>query len=192
MSASKNGTFDAGAYGTWDVWVESISHGFYVLSSESETRRYRTFYPAQAISGYWFVNIIFDSHEEHQRFSQWLADFFRAVADPYGDTPQPITVSVPSRGFSKQGYPDTAVSFGDELGKVVYREAIQFSSAHSGFKDEDASRFSGPAADGEGYFFYPPGIQPSDLVNPGPGPMLGVIGDDNQVYGGGGGSRHLL
>jgi len=190
--STKNGTFDAGAYGKWEVWVETVTHGFFILSEEGETRRYRTFYPKQAISGYWFVNLMFDSHEEHQQFSQWLADFFRAVSDPYADTPQPITVSVPSRGFSKQGYPDTAVAFGDEFGKIVYRESIQFSGAHGGF-NAATSTFSGPTADGEAWFFYPPGIQPGALVNPGPGPILGVIGDDSTVYGNGGGApRHVL
>lgn len=191
--STKNGILDAGKFGRWEVWVERVHYGFFILSTESETRRYHTFYPAQKVSGHWFVEIVFDSHEEHQRFSLWLTDFFRAVSDPYGDTPTPITVSVPSRGFVKEGYPESAAAFGDELGKVVYRESIQFSSAHGGFNERDASTFRGPAADGEAYFFYPPGLQPGDLINPTPQPLIGVIGDDNDVYGGGGGSaRHVL
>jgi hypothetical protein len=115
----------------------------------------------------------------------------RSGADPHADTPQPIAVTIPSRNFFRQGFPSSAINFGDQFGKRVYRESVNFKSAHN---DVFGSDFVGPRADSEAYFFYPPGLQPGDLVNPGPGPLIGVVGDDSQVYGngGGGGSRHVL
>jgi hypothetical protein len=182
---SKNGLIDAGQYGSWEVYVESITHGFQIVHSETETRRFRTFYPKRLLSDNWAVAIVFSNHKALQEFATWCVTFFGEASNPYGDTPSPVTVSIPSRQFARQGYPVSAVPFGDQFGEVLYRVRLSFVSAASGFSESDSSRFLGPATDATAYSFYPAGLQPGDISRPGPGPLTGVSGDDGKVYGNG-------
>lgn len=182
--AAKNCSIEVPDIGQRSVYCVGLGHGFKVISSESETRRFRTYYPYKRTSGTWWVDIVFASHGEYQAFMVWFVMVCNMMSDPHKTTVAPMTVSVPSRQFLKRGYPVTAATFGDRFGQVVYTARLGFSSANDPLSPVKASEFTGAYYDAAAQFFYPGGVQSSSA--PPPSPWLGVIASEQDVYGGGG------
>jgi hypothetical protein len=82
---------------------------------------------------------------------------------------RPMTVSVPSQGFTKVGYPTSSIEMGDEFGVAVYNANIGFASA----SDPATGGYSGSVyrsapTDDVARQFYPGGTQSSEYIPPDP------------------------
>jgi hypothetical protein len=156
-----NCTLNAPGYGEYKLVVTGLGYGKSVVSSESEARRFKTFYPQIATSGEWFVMPVFRSYGEKNAFNWWMAAYFNQLVDPNTSPLMPMTVSVNSRNFRKVGYPKSSVDFGDEFAKVLYSMKVSFVSATDpNLSRSDVSRYIPALRDSAvSQRFFPGGIQ---------------------------------
>lgn len=130
MATAKNCLISIPDYGKATVWVETLTHGLSIFnlggrteSDQSRTRRH--FFTTHRSSGGFIIEIIFSSHRAQEKFHNWIEGYSRGAADPSMDTP-PARVVIPSRNFDKLGVLESAISYGDEVGKVLYKTTLEF------------------------------------------------------------------
>lgn len=160
-----NATLSAPGHGSVDLYVTELHYDASLSASESQSRNNTTLYPKWR-SGGWGIEIVHSSYFSYAVFNWWLAQYLRKITNPYLPTAQPMTLSVPSRSFSKTGFPETPAEFGDRFGQASWRQTMEFSSAAATIGDLDASRYRGATNDSSARYFYPGGTQQGELFNP--------------------------
>lgn len=154
--------------GSKSLPVVTLGYGVSVAHSVGEARSQRTFYPFIKTSGQWYIEAHFSSANERNDFHRWVFAYIRRITDPNSTPLPPMVVSVPSRKFSKVGYPTSSVEFGDAVGTAVYRSIVQFTSASDPTGRADGSQFSAASSDYVASQFYPGGSQAGALPIPAP------------------------
>lgn len=160
-----NATLNAGSFGTVNMYVTELGYSAVMISSETQTAKKRAFYPKIRTSGGWHVKIITPSHLWYVYFQLWMKNYIDAVSNASVITPSPMTLTVPSRNFTKTGFPESSVAFKNEQGIVAWELTLEFSSASNVLDSSESSRYVAPAI-GNQDVFYPAGYQSSDEVDP--------------------------
>lgn len=153
-----NCTISAPGFGTAYVYAEELGYGLNIISSESETAHKRVHYPFLRTSGLWYVDTIWPDRFWFVAFQQWLSNYFIKIADPRFSNPPPMTLSVPSRNFVKNGFPEEPLTIAEDRRSVVYKARVSFMSAGDPMDHFDASQYVPPSV-GIGNLFYPGGFQ---------------------------------
>ena len=189
-----NATLEWVGRSTFGLVVTELGHGFTFISSESESRSRKTFYPKVRTSGEWYVSAQFYSYRKlgldregnqavnvvsgydaYMEFANWMSQYFAAITSPYVTTPKPLKLSVPSQGFTKSGFPKGSLSYGDEMGKFMYPARLSFSSASDPINLwGESSKFIPATNSSVARHYYPGGFQAGDLLVPGEGELYPV------------------
>lgn len=105
----------------------SVSYG--LNSTESHARQHRAFYPHRRAQGGFALKFECKGWAEANQFSLWLKEYAKvAINLSASDVPPPMTISVPSREFTRLGIPKSGIAFGDHLGSMVFTPMIAFVS----------------------------------------------------------------
>lgn len=178
-----NCTLSAPGWGSFKLAVTELSYGKSIVSSQTEGRRFASFYPRVATSGEWSVTAVFPTWAMCNSFMVWIAGFNNRVTDTSRYPLLPITVSVPSQGFRKSGYPAVVSEFGDEFGKVVWTVKIPFVSASEPqINGRYASKYAPSLREGAiSAAMAPAGIQDSSVVRSPYRPAVPPSNGDFQV-----------
>ena len=181
-----NCTIDAPGYGRRELMIEALGYGMSIATqADGTTRRKRVFYPFVRTSGLWYINALFSDYETKESFTSWMVGFLARATNPHLATLKPMTVSVPSEGFTKVGYPTSSIPMGDRQGMASYRVNVGFASASDPeTTGTNASKYRSPATDDEARKFYPGGIQDSSYVPPDPIMQSGMPNEADSVWDG--------
>lgn len=174
-----NATVSAPGYGSADLYVTELWINAGLASSQTESRNNSTIYP-KFRSGGWGIEVIFTSQFSYGFFNYWLAQYMAAITNPYKPTPQPMTISVPSRSFVKTGFPEFAAEFGDDQQKFTWTMRMEFSSASESADPARVSKFVSATNNQNATYFYPGGTQLAELQNPISDPFADI--EPNEPY----------
>lgn len=101
----------------------AVGHGFEVVATESQARRYRAFYPHQRALSPFVVTFELIGYPELKR----VMEYFRSYIDKVIlVTSNYMTVSVPSRNFLRAGVPIGGVIDTDHTGSNVFQPTVVF------------------------------------------------------------------
>jgi len=166
---------------TFNLVVTELGHGMNFISSESEARAKKSFYPKVRTSGEWYVVCQFYSYkklnqdgetyttlsgyEAYREFIDWMALYMSAITEPAYSSPSALELDVPSQNFKKSGFPKFAVDYGDSFGKFIYTCRVALSSASDPINPYlEASKYVAPKNDVQAKYFYPAGTQSGTIV----------------------------
>lgn len=150
--------------------ARGISHGFEVIATESQARRYRAFYPHQRALSPFSVEFELIGYNELKSVMGFFRSYIEQVlliSSKY------VTVSVPSRDFFRAGVPIGGVIDTDHTGSNVFMPVITFESItdpldtrifttigpHASISTVDLARTE---RDDASKFFYPPSAAVND------------------------------
>jgi hypothetical protein len=163
-----------------------ITYGFSLIAEESQARTRRAYYPHRLAPDRFAIRLQLKGYAEHKTLSGWLADYMSYILDPSianaADTM--MTVSVPSRNFTRKGVPVSGITYGDKVGKTLWEETVVFESL-SDPADPDGytpSKYDGTVATGidrDVQYFYPLSTQLSGDDTPPAGAYTQVQGVDD-------------
>lgn len=107
-----------------------VTHGFSMLSEESQARTRRALYPHRLAPGPFAIRVQLKGFAEKEQMNRWLASYGQWILDPAIASSANITmsVSVPSRGFSRRGILTRGVEYGDHVGSMVFDKVLTFVS----------------------------------------------------------------
>lgn len=165
MASPYNASLTAPGWGTVDFWVTELHYGSKVIAEESQTAWKKVFYPKIRTSGGWGVTVTSPSKNWYMAFQTWMKNYIYAITDPDVNTPQPMVLTVPSRGFTKKGYPESSVVFMNRKEVVVWEVQLEFSSA-SDLADPVTQSSRYVAGGGNSDLFYPGGNQDASEIDP--------------------------
>lgn len=123
-----NATIGVPGRGSVGVKISSFGEGWGPDVVEETTRTGKAFASDRVIDTAWFIEIEYSDVRQRNAVNSLLLRHVIAASDPYGDSVGPISVSIPSEGFSRSGYISGSLEFGDRFGVGVYRTLIQFTS----------------------------------------------------------------
>lgn len=172
----KNAILTVKDYGSYRVRVETLAYDLKILSSESEGRNTRAFYPQSSGEEGFFLMLLFLSTYERDQFNNWLFTYMTKISanENIGGV---VTVEVPSRNYVRQGIPTGVLNHGASWNEVTIREKLEFSGTLNpidavgvggGIRDiggpqknvPGTSHFEDPNTDlVHGLFYYPASIQ---------------------------------
>lgn len=129
-----NGIFFAGGYPGTDIigptayfTVTKISYGISLDYSESESRANKTVYFKARTFDNFMLTLAFSNWQDYQNAADWFASFCNQVTDPNNSRIQPMGILVPDPfGFSGVGIPQAGITYGDQVGELVYHLNISF------------------------------------------------------------------
>ncbi len=150
------------------VRAGDISHGVQMIASESVARTQRAYYPHRTAESQFAVVILLKNWDERSDFTSWMATYGEYAVDP--DIAQSIfpwmTVTIPSRDFSKQGVPLAGYQWGAHTGQMMFTPQVVFEAAsspgqHAGLPDVSSviNKWSAFGQDQAIQYFYPIGTQ---------------------------------
>lgn len=124
------GRITTNGHGSRAVRVISIAYGLGIISTESEARSRRAFYPVVTTSSSFGMDIAFVSWEEREAFNQWLARWMRAVTTKAG-TDGYMRIEVPGRRFTRTAVLDngSGPTYGEAVTDVGYKVHLDFCGA---------------------------------------------------------------
>lgn len=156
----------APGFGKLSLMVNGLGYGKSIVSSQTESRRYASWYPQVATSGEWYVSACFTAWKDLNFFMSWMTYFHNRVTDPNLPMLLPMTVEVPTRSFRKVGYPVVVAEFGDEAKRYYWEVQVPFVSATDPtISSTYASKYIGPLRDSAAWALAPAGIQRNDPVS---------------------------
>jgi hypothetical protein len=127
------------------------------------------------------VTAILVGYTEHTDFSNWLSSYslFALHPDRGGAFPE-MTVSVPSRNFTRSGVPISGMEWGDHIGSMVWNRLVTFETTREPWdaKKPKYSRYLGPVESNAGLenqYFYPSGLQLSGDEVPTDGTYIDIV-----------------
>lgn len=103
-----------------------VQISYSVNSEESHARTYRAFYPHRRSQGSFALQFQFKGWAEHTEAMTWFQDYINNALNDQGTGL--MSVTVPSRDFSRTGVPTVGQQFGDHVGSMVFNPTIQFTS----------------------------------------------------------------
>lgn len=150
----------AGTQRGFRVRVETVVHALVQVFAESAGRNRRVMYPHRMSSGQFTLVLLLNGQPERQALSSYLARYDALLLDPGATAPSPVSVSVPSRNFSRSGIPLTGIEWGARVGQVLFRPQVTFETAVEPLDadpDPPVSVVPSVAAVGDGavQYFYP-------------------------------------
>lgn len=166
-----NATFaytDAGGTNhTYQVRVGVIGHGVQMIATESQARTQRAYYPHRTAEERFTITVLLKDWDERSHFTNWLASYASYAIDPdLAATTFPwMTVTVPSREFSKKGVPLAGYEWGAHTGMMMFQPQILFEAATTpGQKGQPdistvINKWGAFASDKAIQYFYPTGTQ---------------------------------
>jgi hypothetical protein len=113
------------SYGSYGVRVTRISYGLEILSSESEARNTRAFYPTSNSEPGFTLTMVFLDTQERDAFNAWVRGYWDAVS-ANSNIGGFMTVTVPSRNFVRQGVPSQSIIYGASWDEVSIPATISF------------------------------------------------------------------
>jgi hypothetical protein len=113
------------SYGSYGVRVTRISYGLEILSSESEARNTRAFYPTSNSEPGFTLTMVFLDTQERDAFNAWVRGYWDAVS-ANSNIGGFMTVSVPSRNFIRQGVPSQGLTYGASWNEVSVPAQLNF------------------------------------------------------------------
>jgi len=159
----------------------TLVHGTEMLADESQGRTQRAMYPKKRVPSRFIVTAILVGYVEHTDFSNWLSAYslFALHPDRGGAYPE-MTVSVPSRNFTRTGVPITGMEWGDHVGSMVWNRAVTFETVREPWdaKKPRSSAFYDPVESNAGLenqYFYPLGTQLSGNEAPTAGTYIDIV-----------------
>jgi hypothetical protein len=125
QTAKSGALFQAG------VRVSKLAISYQLVSTESQARRTRGFYPHRRALGNFVLQIDSIHWQEHQALMHWFRAYTDAALNSDGNMLQPpaMWVQCQARNFRRSGVPVGLFTFGDHIGSNVFSPAIQFLSA---------------------------------------------------------------
>lgn len=177
-----------------DLRVTGVAYTYGVVSEESHARQTRAFYPHRRSQGEFDITLQLKGYREFRQVMDWFRNYTAQVmSQAMGDQSQqlPMTVSIPVRGFLRQGILTTGISDNDHVGSMVFSPTISFISVIDP-KDPLSSvyaapsTFAGPQVDANASLaFYPSSTSKyhdSQLYDTtkAPAPVTSVVGTLNQ------------
>lgn len=152
---------------TYQVRVNSLTHGTQMVAEESHARTHRAYYPHRAAPQRFGIVVILKGWSERRDFMNWLGSYGEYVLDPdlAASVFPAMTVTVPAREFIGVGVPLEGYGWGDHTGSMIYQHNLVFeSSIDPGQKSQPTTSFvdnkwSAFAQDEAIKYFYPFGTQ---------------------------------
>jgi hypothetical protein len=164
------------------VRCTTIVYGLELVFDESQGRTMRALYPMKQIPTQFTISAALVGYKEHTSFSDWLSDYaLYALNPPAGASFPVMSVSVPSRGFSRSGVPVSGMEWGDHVGSMVWNRAITFETTGEPWdsKKPKYSRYEDPEVSSLAYlenrYFYPSGVQLSGNEAPPDGTYVAIV-----------------
>lgn len=124
----------------------AISHGFTMISEESEARTHKAFYPHKPTPARFTLTVdllgrkrtigdgrpgpLGNEHTEYERFNVWMTNYmhYMLAEDEFGAVssfPQ-MAVACPVRNFYRYGIPLGPITYGEHVGSMLWRQTITF------------------------------------------------------------------
>jgi hypothetical protein len=163
MSYTKDGTTRA-----YRVRAISFAHGLVQVADESHARTMRAYYPHRRSQAQFQVTLLLmgrrqiHDHSEYERFNVWLKGYMDFLLDQDDQAEVALfprlTVSIPTRGFSRVGIPLGPLQWGEHVGSMLWTQTINFETTREPTdKDVPRSNFdnNGTDKDRNSRFFYP-------------------------------------
>lgn len=120
-----NATLSVVGYGSLGVRIKTISFGFDMLTSNSESRMFRTLYTRAITEEAFGLGLICTTHEEYELLGMFLLNYGRKAAQ---GTAGMMRVRFPARNFDRLGVPDGS-TFGRAVPDVTWPMAVGFTGA---------------------------------------------------------------
>ena len=147
------------------VRCSRLTRGFEMIADESEGRRHKAFYPHFSAPSQFGVQVDLIGQSERRSLNAYLMRYASHILDPgMVGTPQ-MTVTLPSRNFTRVGVPVAGIEFGTRTGEMVFSPTIVFETSGEPLDWDQAYRVSrvhaaqakrtAPVTE----FFYPTGTQ---------------------------------
>jgi hypothetical protein len=159
----------------------NVTHGFQLVATESAGRTERALYPMKQVPTPFSITVALIGYREHTHFSNWLSTYamFALNPDRGGSYPE-MSVSVPSRNFSRRGVPKTGMEYGDHVGAILWNRVVTFETTAEPWDSGKPkySRYEDPEnaqAYRENRYFYPAGIQLSGNQTPADGTYVPIV-----------------
>lgn len=105
-----------------------VSYGFSMVAEESQARTRRAYYPHRLSPDPFAVRVQLKGYAEKEQMNRWLASYAAWMLDPSLASSANVTmsVSVPSRNFSRRGVLVRGVEYGDHVASMLYEKALVF------------------------------------------------------------------
>lgn len=180
--AGENGVFGAGSPDNTAVFrVSNIAYGISGVYTTTESRYDRTAYFNAVVQDNFIVTLQFVSWQEYVNAASFFFAYMTAQTNAYstGDV-QPMGVIVPDRNFFGVGMPQSGITFGDQVGELVYAMDIPFigTTNNVGITDKTQNETVPASQDWDGndgsHNFYPWGTQSTAALSP---PNAGTSAD---------------
>ena len=156
-----NGIFWAGGYAGTDAigptayfTVTKISYGMSMDYTETESRARKTIYFSHRIFDNFQLTLEFPDWQAYQDAAKWFTKFCTDVTDPNNSSIHPMGILVPDPfGFQGVGIPKQGITYGDQVGELVYVLNLSFvgttdlSDSGVAGSDSGATRFQPGAQD---------------------------------------------
>jgi len=154
-------------YGTYSLQCIALHHGINIIQREDVARMSKALYVTKRTSGSFIITVIFPTHAEQEKFSNWLQEYGRRRSNPNAANttiPQAMRAMLPARKFDKYGVPaakSAGIPYGDRAAMAAYRTTIEFVGTRDVLEDSSPaiSSFTAPTGDKAAPYFYPAGEQ---------------------------------
>ena len=129
-----NGIFFAGGYpgtdaigGTAYFTVTKISYGMSTFYTEKESRDRKTIYFTHRTYDNFMLRLEFTDWKAYHDAAHWFTNFCDQITNPTNPNIQPMGILVPDPfHFQGVGIPELGITFGDQVGELVYIMNISF------------------------------------------------------------------
>lgn len=151
----------------YSVRCSAFSYGFDMIATESQARRQRAYYPHMTAPTQFAVTVDLIGQAERKSLNAYLMKYANYILDPGlkgSQTPQ-MTVTVPSRNWTRIGVPIGGMEFGTNLGAMVFSPTLVFETSGEPIDWDEKFRISSVYANRaylnspSSEFFYPTGTQ---------------------------------
>lgn len=111
--------------------VKQLTTTYTLNSEESHARNNRAFYPHRRSQGTFDITFQFKNWKEYSQAMTWFQDYAKLALQTTNTQPSVVmTVTMPSRNFTRSGVPTTGIEFGDHTGSMVFTPTISFISVN--------------------------------------------------------------
>jgi hypothetical protein len=123
LTYSRSGT----TYG-FRLRCTALTYGFTMVAEESQARTRRAYYPHRLAPDPFAIRVQLKGYQEKRVMNDWLASYAAWMLDPSlaSNAVVDMTVSVPSRSFSRRGVLVRGVEYGDHVASMLYEKALVF------------------------------------------------------------------
>jgi hypothetical protein len=105
-----------------------VAYGFSMVAEESQARTRRAYYPHRLAPDPFAIRVQLKGYPEKKVMNDWLASYAVWILDPSlaSNAVVAMTVTVPSRNFSRRGILVRGVEYGDHVGSMLFEKALTF------------------------------------------------------------------